>query len=323
MTPSVAVIGLGVMGQRMLSNMKMYGGFNLLAGWDPSDAACQQARTIAPELSMVDDPHELITRSDADLIYIACPPAHHKEYALAAIHAGKAVFCEKPLGIDIDQSRALVEVMEAAGNKHTVNFSLASATAVEFIEEGLSTDKIGDVRGVDIHLHFSKWPRDWQVPAAWLSERAEGGFVRETFSHYAYLTQRLFGPVTVMSAHTRYPNDDISAEVQSIAALDCDGIPVSFVGGIGGIESSGADKVEFTIWGTNGVYRLYDWNRIRTSTGDGWTEQLTEFDDLRQEGYKRGLLNLGKLMRGEPHSLPTFRDALGAQEIVETILARR
>ena len=321
MNPSVAFIGLGVMGQRMLTNMSTYGGFNLLAGWDPSDGACLQARTIAPGFSIADNPHELIRRSETDLVYIACPPAHHKEYAMAAIAAGKAIFCEKPLGIDIEESRKLVEAVETAGNKHTVNFSLASATAVEFIEDGLSSGKIGDVRGVDIHLHFSIWPRNWQAPAAWLSERAEGGFVRETFSHYAYLTQRLFGPATVASAHTRYPADDISAEIQSLAALDCNGIPISFVGGVGGIGSSSADKVEFTIWGSNSIYRLYDWNRIRTSNGDGWTEQLTEFDDLRQEGYQQGLLNLGKLMRGEPHSLPTFREALAVQEIVEAILA--
>jgi len=321
MTPSVAIIGLGVMGQRMLTNMDTYGGFHLRAGWDPSDAACQQACAIVPEFLIAADPHEIINAAETDLVYIACPPAHHKEYALAAINAGKAIFCEKPLGIDIEESRKLVDAVETAGVKHTVNFSLASAAAVEFIEHGLAEGKIGEVRGVDIHLHFSTWPRDWQVPAAWLSERAEGGFVRETFSHYAYLTQRLFGPMTLRNTHTRYPDDRISAEIQSMAALDCDGIPVSFSGGIGGIDSSGADRVEFTIWGSNSVYRLYDWNRICTSSGDGWTDQLTEFEDLRQEGYRRALSNIGKLMRGDPHSLPTFRDALGVQEIVEAILA--
>jgi 1,5-anhydro-D-fructose reductase (1,5-anhydro-D-mannitol-forming) len=320
MKPSVAFIGLGVMGQRMLSNMKIFGGFDIAAGWDPSKQACEQAVGIVPDLPIADTPQDIIEGSATDLVYIACPPAHHKEYAMLAIDAGKAVFCEKPLGIDISESKTLVSAIEAAGNKHCVNFSLASAAAVEFIEKGLADGSIGDVQGVDIQLHFSKWPRDWQVPAAWLSERAEGGFVRETFSHYAYLTERLFGPAKIQNAYTRYPNDCISAEIQSMAALDCGGIPITFWGGVGGINSSGADRVEFTIWGSNAVYRLYDWNRIRTSTGSGWTEQLNEISDLRQEGYRRSLDNLGKLMRGEHHSLPTFRDALSVQEIVEGIL---
>ena len=323
MNPSVVYIGLGVMGQRMLTNMHKYGGFKLAGGWDPSPEACSQARAIVADLPIADNPESLIEAADTDLVYIACPPAHHKHYAMAAIRAGKAIYCEKPLGIDIAESRSLVEAVETAGTTHCVNFSLATAAAVEFIEEGLNNGAIGDVQGVDIHLHFSKWPRDWQVPAAWLSERAEGGFVRETFSHYAYLTQRLFGPVTIKQAYSRYPDDDISAETQSMAALDCGGIPVSFIGGVGGINSSGADKIEFTVWGTNGVYRLYDWNRIRTSTGDEWTEQLTDLGDLREEGYKRALSNVGQMMRGEPHSMPSFRDALEVQKIVEGILERR
>lgn len=320
MTPCVAFIGLGVMGQRMLGNMKAFGGFTLTGGWDPSHAACAQAEQTAPGFPIAETAEALINNPDVDLVYIACPPAHHKQYAMAAIAAGKAIYCEKPLGIDLLESAALVEAVEAAGSIHCVNFSLASAAAVERIEEGLAHGHIGDVKGVDIHLHFSKWPRDWQVPAAWLSERAEGGFVRETFSHYAYLTQRLFGDITIKSAHTRYPDDDLSAEIQSIAALDCGGIPVSFMGGVGGIDSSGADKVEYTIWGSKSVYRLYDWNRLRTNNGDGWIEQLEDIADPREEGYRRALLNVGNLMNDKPHGMPTFRDALGVQAVVEEIL---
>ena len=320
MKPVVAIIGLGVMGQRMLANMHKIGGFEFAGGWDPSFNACTDARAIVPDLNIFDNPESLISDTSVDLVYIACPPANHKHYALAAIAAEKAIYCEKPLGIDINESRSLVEKVEAAGTKHCVNFSLATAAAVDFIEQGLKDGSVGDIRGVNIDLHFNKWPRDWQIPAAWLSERFEGGFVRETFSHYAYLSQRLFGPVKIKNAYTCYPNDNISAEINSMAALECGNVAISFVGGVGGINSSKADKIEFTIWGSNSVYQLYDWNRIRTHSGSGWTEQLTNFGDLREVGYERALLNVGKLMRGEPHVMPSFRDALTVQEIVEEIL---
>ena len=323
MRPVVAIIGLGVMGRRMLTNMHKIGGFEFAGGWDPSPDACTDALAIVPDLHISDNPESLISSTNVDLVYIACPPANHKPYALEAIAAGKAIYCEKPLGIDINESRSLVEKVEAAGTKHCVNFSLATAVAVDFIEQGLKDGSIGDIKGVNIDLHFNKWPRDWQVPAAWLSERADGGFVRETFSHYAYLIQRLFGPVKIKRAYTRYPNDNISAEINSMAALECGRIPISFVGGVGGINSSKADKIEFTIWGSNSVYQLYDWNRIRTHSGSGWTEQLTDFSDLREVGYERALLNVGKLMRGEPHDMPSFRDALAVQEVIEEILGSK
>jgi len=323
MKPTVAIIGLGVMGQRMLANMAMHQIFGAIDGWDPDATACDRARFIVPELRIAADPLDLITDNQTDIVYIACPPAHHRTYAMAAIDAGKTIFCEKPLGIDISESISLVDAVETAGNKHAVNFSLASAVAVEFIEQSLTDGTIGTVQAVDIQLHFSQWPRDWQIPATWLSQRIEGGFVRETFSHYAYLLQRLFGPTTIKSAYTRYPDDGISAEIQSIAALDCNGIPVSFTGGTGGIASSQSDTIEFTIWGTDAICQLFDWNRVRTSIGQGWTEHLTDIPDLRQEGYRRGLQNLDHLWHERPHRLPTFRNALDVQQIVEGILADR
>jgi len=323
MKPVVAIIGLGVMGRRMLANMHKIGGFEFAGGWDPSPDACTDALAIVPGFNISDNPECLISNPSVDLIYVACPPANHKQYALAAIAAGKAIYCEKPLGIDIDESRSLVEAVEEAGTKHCVNFSLATAVAVEFIERGLKDGSIGDVQSVSIHLHFNKWPRDWQVPAAWLSERFEGGFVRETFSHYAYLTQRLFGSIKIKQAYTSYPNDDISAEISAMAALMSGPIPISFMGGVGGIESSGADKIEFTIWGSSSVYQLYDWNRIRTNSGNGWVEQLTDLGDLREVGYERALSNVVKLVRGEPHVMPSFRDALEVQEIVEGVLKEK
>ena len=179
----VALVGLGVMGQRMLANMTKYGGFDPAWGWDPSADACDAARAIHPGIEIATDPMAMIAAETTDLVYIATPPDNHAEYAVAAAAAGKPIYCEKPLGTDVEDSRQLVETMEAAGARTIVNFSLASAPAANAIADALKSGEIGSVESVDIHLHFCRWPRDWQAPAAWLSEREQGGFVRETFSH--------------------------------------------------------------------------------------------------------------------------------------------
>lgn len=318
---NVAFVGLGVMGQRMLTNMVAFGGFTPTVGWDPSGEACTKAREICVELTIADDPMAMIDDQSIDLVYIATPPDFHKPYALAAAEAGKQIYCEKPLGTDVGESRELVEAVERQGAPNIVNFSLASAPAATAIVDALADGSLGDVKSVDIHLHFCKWPRDWQVPAAWLSERAEGGFVRETFSHYAYLTRRLLGEIELLSAVASYPDDDVSAETHAMAMMDCSGIPVTFNGGTGGLTNSGADRIEFTVWGSKYAYRLYDWNRLRTNDGSGWVEQLTDIDDTRQEGYRLQLENAARFCQGEDHTLPSFRDALAVQELVEDILA--
>jgi len=316
----VAIVGLGVMGQRMLANMAKYGDFDPAFAWDPSAEACEAARAIHPGIEIAADPMAMIAADATDLVYIATPPDNHAEYAVCAAAAEKPIYCEKPLGTDVEDSRQLVEAMEAAGARTIVNFSLASAPAANAIADALASGEIGDVESVDIHLHFCRWPRDWQAPAVWLSEREQGGFVRETFSHYAYLTRRLFGDIELLSATASYPDDGVSAETHAMAMMDCAGIPVSFNGGTGGLPNSGADRVEYTVWGSKQVYRLYDWNRLRSNDGSGWLEHLGDIADTREEGYRLQLENAARFCRGEPHGLATFEDALAVQELVEDIL---
>ncbi len=320
MLPRVAFIGLGVMGQRMLANMLSVGGFDPTIAWDPAPEACEAARKLNPNIEIAADPMTMIAAETTDLVYIATPPDFHAQYAIAAAEAGKPIYCEKPLGTDVANSRDLVDKMEALNARTIVNFSLASAPAANAIADALQDGTLGDVQSVDIHLHFSQWPRDWQAPAAWLSEREQGGFVRETFSHYAYLTRRLFGEVELLSATASYPDDDVSAETHAMAMMDCSGIPVSFNGGTGGLQSSAADRIEYTVWGSKQVFRLYDWNRLRSHDGTGWIEHLQDISDTRAEGYRLQLENAGRFYRGESHTMPSFRDALAVQVLVEDIL---
>jgi predicted dehydrogenase len=319
MTPRIAFIGLGIMGHRMLTNMTAHGGFALVGGWDPSPAARDATKAAFPELPLAGTAAEAIADPRAEVVYIACPPSAHAEHALAAIAAGKTVFCEKPLGVDLAQSRALVQAIEDSKTPNAVNFPFADGQAANTIDAALENGELGAIAGADVRLHFSRWPRDWQQGAAWLAERAEGGFVREVFSHFVYLTQRLLGPARLVDASVRYPDDPKLCETHFLARLDCGGVPVSVAGGAGG---AGPDRIEFTLWGAERSYRLWDWNRLRSSAGGPWRDELAGLENPRQDGYLRMLDNFRACLAGEAHSMPSFRDALAVQVIVEEILAR-
>ena len=316
--PGVVFIGLGIMGHRMLTNMTAHGGFSLLGGWDPGAEAVARTRAAFPGLALAETPEALIEDPATALVYIACPPGAHATHALAAMAAGKAILCEKPLGVDLTESRALVARVEEAGVKTAVNFPFAEAQAVNAMEAALKAGSLGALAGADVRLHFARWPRDWQAGAAWLAERAEGGYVREVFSHFAYLIRRLLGPAELVSADLRYPEDPALCETHVLARFDCGGVPVTLAGGTGG---SGPDRVEFTLWGARRSYRLWDWNRLKSSDGTAWRDELTEIADPRQDGYMRMLDNLLAFLEGRPNTMPDFREALAVQELVEAILA--
>jgi len=315
----VAIIGLGVIGQRMLSNMPNQGRLEIVGGWDQSSEACATAREKFPWLAIADSADALIRSAATEVVYIGVPPMAHRGYALAAIDAGKAVFCEKPLGIDVAESRELTERMETSGLKQAVNFVFGAARGAEMIRAALAAAEAGDISGVDIRLHFAKWPRGWQENAAWLGQREQGGFVREVLSHYVFLTEKLFGPAALISGSVAYPEaPDGAAETHVLAQFDCDGVPVTFAGTVGG---AGPDLVEYTVWGARKSYRLSDWYRLMTSDGGDWRDAITGVDNLALDSYMLQLDNLAAMLDGGPHTLPDFRAALSVQEVIEALLA--
>ncbi len=314
----VAIVGLGMMGRRMASNMAAHPHFNIYAGWDPNPAACAQTRKEHPKLLIGETADDIINDPQTDLVYVACPPLWHEPHAMAAIKASKAIFCEKPLGIDNSLSRALVEMAEERGLANAINFPFASSPAVSYIKNQLDVEAAGSIIGADVQLHFSQWPRPWQMDAAlWLTKRQQGGFVREVVSHFAFLTERLLGPATLESDVVHYPDGD-GSEVRMVSVVNCCGVPVSVTGSVGGV---GPDRVEFTLWGSERSYMLYDWYWVKSSTGKNWNQEVVDVIDPRQATYVGTLDNLHALLQGKPNTTATFREALSVQVLIEAILA--
>ena len=315
----IAIIGLGVIGQRMLTNMPNQGRLEIIGGWDLDPRVCAAAKEKFPWLTVADGAAALIDSAHTDAVYIGVPPMAHREYALAAIAAGKAVFCEKPLGIDIAESRELTERMEASGLRQGVNFVFGAARGAEMMKAALDADEAGDVAGVDIRLHFAKWPRGWQENATWLGRREQGGFVREVLSHYLFLSEKLFGASELVSATAAYPaSPEGAAETHVLAQLDCGDTPVTFAGTVGGM---GPDLVEYTVWGNKKSFRLVDWYRLTVSDGGDWRDAIAGVDNLPLDSYMLQLDNLVAMLDGKTHTLPDFRAALSVQERIEEILA--
>ena len=329
MKPAVAFIGLGIMGNRMLAAMADHGGFDLARAWCPDAEACQRVFALYPGIEIGVSPEAIIQAVETDLVYIASPPQFHREYALAAANAGKAILCEKPLGVDIQASRTLLESVSTAGVSSAVNFPFAASPAVVMMKRKVEEGALGTITGVDIHLHFSRWPRGWQASAAWLREREAGGFIREVGSHFVFLAERLFGPARLVDVSVRYPDDAELCETHVVARLDCNGIPVLLCADVGG---AGPDIVDFTVRGSNQSLRLSDWADVY-STGrdvgpDGkanggahvWRAELTGDESAQRYGRHHALDELLKMLAEEPHTLASLEDALSVQEIVEQML---
>jgi len=314
----VAIIGLGVIGRRMLSNMPNQGRLEVIGGWDLSPQACAAAAADYSWLTVAESARALIEAAETDIVYIGVPPKAHAGYARMTVAAGKAVFCEKPLGIDVAESRDLVALVEGSGTPQAINLALAGARGVAAMRAALADGSLGDVAGADIRLHFTRWPRGWQESAAWLAGRAEGGFTREVATHFLYLAKDVLGPGRLIAASPAYPPDPAAAETHVLANMAFGAVPVTLAGSAGG---AGPDLVEFTLWGSRQSLRLTDFYRLWRSTGGDWEPVFPEIGNPALDAYMLQLDELVKLMDGAPHVLPDFRTACDVQEMIEAILA--
>jgi len=315
-THSVAIIGLGAIGRRMLANMPQQGRLRVTGGWDLNAEVRAAAARDFPWLPIPDAAEDLIDASDTDIVYIGVPPRAHAAYADAATAAGKAIFCEKPLGVDLAESRALVARVAAARVPAAVNLSLSGARATGEMRAALTEGRLGAVRGLDIRLHFGAWPRPFQADAVWLAERIEGGFTREVATHFLYLARTLLGPGRVVSTSVRYPAEP-AAETHVVARYEFAGVPVTLAGSVGGV---GPDRVEATLWGAVRSYRLTEFYRLWQSEGGQWEAVFPDLTEPGQDAYMRQLDHLVAMLDGAPHALPDFRTALEIQTLVEGTL---
>ncbi len=112
-TLNVGVIGCGNISGIYFQNIPSYKGLSLRACADMRPEAAQaQASRYGIEALSVD---ELLARDDIDLVVNLTIPGAHFGVSLAALSAGKHVFSEKPLAVDFEQGRRLVDEAEARG----------------------------------------------------------------------------------------------------------------------------------------------------------------------------------------------------------------
>ena len=313
----VAIIGLGIMGRRMLAHMRLHPAFSPALLWDPSPEACRAALADAPEAVVTPSAEAAI--AGAEVVYLACPPAPRKSYALSAANAGKAVFLEKPLGIDVSESRDLVAKLEAAGVPTAVNFTQAASQVLADTTHAARSGEMGKLLGIDIIVTYAAWPRAWQREADWLRFRAEGGYVREVISHFVFFAERILGPTRLIHARPDYPEDPALCETHILARLEAaNGAPVSILGAVGGAQP---DRQEVTVKGSSQSHRVSEFYRHAISDGGPFVATRPDPDDPRAEVLRRQLDELDKCLRGEPHLLATPAEALSVQEKIEGMLS--
>jgi len=110
----VAVIGLGTWGREILNTLAVVDEADVAGICDTYAASLRRAASLAPGAVQTDNYKTILDNKDIKSVVIATPTHQHKEIAVAALKAGKHVYCEAPLASTIEDARAIATAAKAA-----------------------------------------------------------------------------------------------------------------------------------------------------------------------------------------------------------------
>jgi predicted dehydrogenase len=144
--PRVAVFGCGGWGKNIVRTLARIDAVGAVV--DPSEAGRRTAAELAPGVPVHADPAAVLGDPGIDAVMIATPAETHYQQAVGAIEAGKDVYCEKPLTIDLGQARDLVRRARAADRILMVGHLLEYHPAILKLKELIDRGELGKVRYV-------------------------------------------------------------------------------------------------------------------------------------------------------------------------------
>lgn len=195
--PRLGFLGTGWIGRHRMEAVKLAGAGAITAIADASDDAARDALKAAPGALRVGSLEDML-ELDLDGIVIATPSALHAAQAIAALGAGKAVFCQKPLGRSLTEVEAVIAAARRADRLLDIDFCYRRTEAMQRIRDALHSEAIGRVFAAEFTFHNAYGP-----DKAWFYDPAQsgGGCLADLGSHLIDLALWTFAPRRVVAVH--------------------------------------------------------------------------------------------------------------------------
>lgn len=199
---STAIIGTGFMGRVHAEQIRRLG-FVDIAGVASVNAAEAAAFGEAMGITRTTgDYKELLDDPTIQAVHVLTPNAMHYPMSMAALKAGKAVLCEKPLAVSAKEAANMLKLAEKKKVAHAVNHNLRYYPVVQHIRQFIAAGELGDV----LHVQGT-YSQDWllyETDFNWRIEAKENGALRavgDIGSHWMDMIQHLTGlPITALCA---------------------------------------------------------------------------------------------------------------------------
>lgn len=296
------------------------------------------------------DWHALIDDPEVELVAITAPNALHEPMALAAIAAGKTVYCEKPLSTTLASAEAMRDAAEAAGVLTQVGFNFLQNPMIRLAKDIVTSGELGVIvsfRG----RHAENYMCDPTSPHSFRTDPEGGGALADIGSHLISLSRHLLGSVRHVSGqcqtvHRSRPVRTGANELAPVVVDDITNALLTFESGAHGsieanwVASGRTMELSFEITGTKGAVAFTQerMNELHVwSSGVAGREGFTRIESgpanppyaqfCPAPGHQLGYndlktIEVAELLRTHAEGgkgYPDFAEACEVQRVVESI----
>ncbi len=257
------------------------------------------------------DYRDLLARDDVHVIDCCVPNHMHEEIVLAAAEAGKHIYCEKPLAMNVAQGARMVRAVEKAGVKTQITFNYRFLPAIlrakQLVEEGF-LGRVFSFRGRYFRASYISYdkPLSWRLK----KEIAGSGALFDIGSHVLDLVYYLLGDFGSVQAtlDTLIKERPVAAGATEKGPVDVDDIALMHIR----MADGTLGLVEISRMGTGSTNDLHievlgDMGALRFNAADpSWLEVYDVRDPEGPLGGKRGFRKLETVQRYEGQKVPDW-----------------
>jgi predicted dehydrogenase len=311
----VGVVGCGVISDIYLENAKRFPILDVVACSDlvPERAAAKAEKHGVPRTPSVAD---LLADPEIDLVLNLTIPAAHAELALAAVEAGKSVYNEKPLTIELADGRRLVELAAAKGVRVGCAPDTFMGAGLQTCRKLIDAGAIGEPVAASAFM-LQRGPERWHPDPSFFYQHGAGPLF-DMGPYYITALVSLLGPIRRVtgSARASFPQRTITSTPRAGETIDVR-VPTHVAAVLDFATGPVATFVtSFDVWnransieiyGSEGSLALPDPNtfggpvRLRRRDAEEW-EDVPLTHDYADNSRGLGLADMAEgIQNGQPH----------------------
>ncbi|AVD90298.1 Gfo/Idh/MocA family protein [Pseudomonas sp. SWI44] len=328
----IALIGAGIMGRQHYQHLRNVPQAQLCAVADPGP----QAEAFATECGVAwfADHRQMLEQTKPEAVIIANPNNQHVATALACVEAGVPVLVEKPVGVHLDEVRALVAASQRHGVPVLVGHHRRHNPLIARARQVIQDGRLGRLINVTALWQLQKPDSYFETP--WRREPG-AGFLLTNLIHDLDLLRYLCGEVVQVQAFTRndvrgFANEDSAAvllqfangALGSLTGSDAVAAPWSWELGSGEspVYPRQADQPCYLLAGTEGALSIPQLKRWHyAETGSGWHTPLLQSEEAIPPGeaLTLQLQHFIRVARGQEAPLIDAADGGRTLALIEAI----